>query len=258
MKKIIIGNYFKMKKLLSILIIFLASANLTYGAIARDASSATTATSSSTVNKTLYVSYTVTAGSTNRLLVAIGFEWNGTQSITSVTYASTTMTLGQATPTNADGETSYVYFLDNPASGTNNVVVNGVTNELMHGNLVAHAQNYTGVKQTGTADAIGGNKGATASTMTGTVITVANNSWAVMSGYNTGGSLVASTNATSVSNSGGSMMADNQTYGPITPAGSFSETITSASGNWTWAMMSFEPDIPVAAATGEEYTIIFD
>ena len=213
--------------------------------IQRDPNLATTATSGSTVSKTLTFAYTVTSGLKNRLIVAIGFEWNGNQTISSVTYAGVTMTLGKATPTNVDGETSYIYFLDNPPSGANNVVVYGVTNELMHGILVAHAQNYQGVKQTGTVDASGGDKGATASSMTGTVITVADNSWAVMLGYNTGGSLVASTKATSVSNSGNSIMVDNQTYGAITPAGSFSMTVTSGSGNWTWAMVSMEPDIKV-------------
>ena len=245
-------------KITIIILIILANfiSHSALAAITRDANSATTATSGSTVSKTLTFSYTVTAGITNRLIVAIGFEWSGTQSISSVTYAGTTMTLGKATPTNADGETSYIYFLDNPTSGANNVVVYGVTNEAMHGNLVAHAQNYQGVRQTGTVDASGGDKGATASSITGTVVTVADNAWAAMSGYNTGGSLVASTNATQVSNSGNSIMVDNQTYGAITPAGSFAMTVTSGSGNWTWAMVSFEPAASFEEISNSQIQII--
>jgi len=77
-----------------------------------------------------------------------------------------------------------------------------------------------------------------------------------MCGYNTGGSLVASTNATQVSNSGNSIMVDNQTYGAITPAGSFAMTVTSGSGNWTWAMVSFEPAASFEEISNSQIQII--
>lgn len=240
-----------MKKLLLILIFCLTATNLAYGAIARDPNAATSATAGSTVNKTLTFAYTVTAGSTNRLIVAIGFEWNGTQSITSVTYAGTTMTLGKAQPTNANGDTSYVYFLDNPTSGANNVVVNGVTNEQMHGTLNAFAQNYSGVKQNGVVDASYGTSGASGTTYTGTLTVVADNSWATMVNQNGGAIISASTNATAVSAEIGSPTArpfDNRDYGAIA-AGSFSLNATASSSvPWSLAMISFEPDTTAAAA----------
>src|SRR6266550_1285190 len=87
------------------------------------------------------VSYTVGAGSDRLLVVALVGAVVPTDNITGVTYAGVSMTLiNKRIP--STGRCSYLFYLLNPASGANNIVVTNSSNEF----IIPQAADYTGVK----------------------------------------------------------------------------------------------------------------
>ena len=174
----------------------------------------------------LTASYTV-GGGANRLLV-VAVKGDNTDTVTGVTYNGVSMTLAaKAGVTPYGNRWNYLFFLLNPDSGANNVVVSGGAFN------AALAADYTGVKQTAQPDATGtANSSGSSYTLAATVTTVADNSWAIMS-WGGGGSVPPS----AVSN------CTLRTYdhafdifglfdsnADITPAGSYTETATFSSG----------------------------
>ena len=64
----------------------------------------------------------VTGAGTNRLLL-VGIAWTGSGSITSVTYGGAAMAAVGSSVQATTTYTTAVYYLLNPASGTNSIVV---------------------------------------------------------------------------------------------------------------------------------------
>lgn len=143
----------------------------------------------------LTAAYTVGSGA-NRLLV-VGVLGNGlssADSVTGVTYAGVAMTLaakniGTGAGTPANDRYTYLYYLLNPPSGANNVVVSATVSDY----LIAVAADYTGVAQSGqpdvTATGIAAVAGNSSGSLTTPVTTTAANDWiieVVGNGYNVG------------------------------------------------------------------------
>lgn len=151
--------------------------------------------------------------------------------ISSVKYKTVAMTQAVA---NGASQRSSLFYLVNPATGTNQVEVIIASSSYCY----ANSASYTGASQTGVPDATATQNAASPTTTT--LTTIADNSWAVLGVRDaSSGVTAASTNATSrEADAGFAQLYDSN--GPKTPAGSFSMTVTSA-GSIGTAMASFAP-----------------
>lgn len=87
-----------------------------------------------------------TVSGSNRILLVMGYVWNGTGTISSITYNGTSLTeIGQQTADGTNGK-AYMFGLLNPDTGTHDIVVN--TTATMQ--IFFVSVSYTGVDQ-GTA-----------------------------------------------------------------------------------------------------------
>lgn len=189
----------------------------------------------------LTFAHTVGAGSDRILFV--GVEHNGTTTVSGITYNGVALTKINA---QASGVMNFeLWYLSNPASGSNNVVVTTVGAVTL---LNASAASYTGaVGPSGVPDSQGTSSGFEGTTDTRT--SVANNCWHIgfFAGLDTGNGLTAGAGATArtVLTSGFGMFDSN---GPITPAGSHSMTVTISvdtlkSNGATFAPGTFTPTV---------------
>ena len=175
-------------------------------------------------------SYTSGSGS-HRLLVACiaGDDSTGTDSITGVTYNSVAMTLG-AKKQVTGARWTYVYYLLNPASGANTLAITQTGGNF----LVVGAADYTGVKQSGQPDATATNDtgGSHATSLTTSVTTVADKSWAIMCDQGPDKQATAGTGATRRAvDAAFADWAIFDSNGAITPAGSYSMTALTTDGS---------------------------
>lgn len=128
-------------------------------------------------NNSLSANYTCGSGQNRLLVVCINGD-STLDDITGVTYAGTSMTFAVKNLTAGIDRHQYIYFLLNPASGTNSVVVSCTNTHY----LLAGAADYTGVAQSGQPDATTTNAAAssTNTSLTTSITTIANNSWAIL------------------------------------------------------------------------------
>lgn len=182
-------------------------------------------------------SYAVGGGS--NFLIASVYSFTS-DLISSVTYNGVAMTLAakvQGTTAINTSIWNYLYYLHSPATGAHNLVITGSGPTTLGGMLA----DYSGVNASGQPDATATNTN-TSNSITSSVTTVADNSWAVMSylsnaftGSNTAGTgatLRISTALSGIYDSGG----------PITPAGSYSMTVNATNGgDETTVIGSFKP-----------------
>lgn len=183
------------------------------------------------------VTHAHTCSGSNRILWC-GVQNSGTAStISGVTYAGVSMTLANSVSDTGNGEFISLFYLINPSSGTNNVVVSCSSSS-----IDLDCASYTGAAQTGQPDATTNHTASSGTTTTTTLTTVANDAWAVLFSYSTHGTVQNGTNATLRTNSS-SNVALYDSGSAITPAGSFSMTssITGASSDWSTLMASFSP-----------------
>lgn len=112
-----------------------------------------------------------TTAGTDRILIVFAYRENG-ETVTGITYNGVAMT--SVTSVSVGTVIEYAYYLINPASGANNVVVSfsGST-----ANCIASSISYTGAKQTGQPDAFNSTSGLAESSLSMSVTTVADNSW---------------------------------------------------------------------------------
>ena len=202
-------------------------------AIERDATS--TGTDTTTV---LTVSHTCTGD--DRILFVSTRNLAGVNNTPSgVTYDSEDMNL-IATAQSGSGRNLSLWYLIAPNIGVNNIVVtHSVSVEQF-----ADGGSYTGVRQSGQPDASNTYSSGDnlVSTIPVTVTTVANNSWAVITGQAQSdlATVSAGTNATALVGN----LFDNQTNGDITPAGSFQMILDlSQSRRARGIMASFAPAV---------------
>jgi hypothetical protein len=153
--------------------------------------------------------------------------------ITSVTYNGVAMTFVNRFNPLSD-QVVYAYYLAAPATGSNDIVVNYTSVD----DVAVRSSSYTGASQTGIPDsfATGAN---TASALTASTTTVADNCWLVgLFSGDSGGTVTASTNATRRNAANNpDLLVD--TNGAQTPAGSKSMRCTVSSGNVYGTILSF-------------------
>lgn len=151
---------------------------------------------------------------------------------TTVTYSGTSMALiGQNTPLKSIS----VWYLDGPATGSNNVVVTMMSNQTIH----AVSSSYTGVKGSGQPDANVFNSSVFTTSITQAIITITDNSWTVMcADSSTSSATTAGSGSTlrwtNIGSTGGAL-AILDSAAPITPAGSYSMTASNGNGSSIWA-----------------------
>jgi hypothetical protein len=94
-------------------------------------------------NLTNSLTYAHTCSGSDRLLVVVvvGDVHAGADDVTGVTYSGVSMTAGPKLTTLTSGRYFYTFYLLNPASGANNVVVSSATAHY----LLSGAASYTGV-----------------------------------------------------------------------------------------------------------------
>lgn len=216
-------------------------------AIAYDASSSVYNSSASTSHT---LSHTCTGS--NRVLV-VGTRTYDANAITGVTYNGVSMTeVGSNVALGSDAFRRWI--LVNPASGANDIVASLSSSR----RIEIYAVSFTGAKQSAQPDASATATGSSTSA-TGSVTTVADNSWVVAFAESNGasGAWSSSTNCTvvqSITDRGAAGYG-----GPKTPAGSFTQAIAIAStGGWGFAQVSIAPapttDYSIVAASGS-YTL---
>ncbi|NTW32497.1 MAG: hypothetical protein HGB12_07715 [Bacteroidetes bacterium] len=212
--------------------------------IAFDAATANSQSNTSSVT----FSHTCSSGS-NRILFVFG--WCRSMGVSSVKYNNVAMTEIGSEIQNPDyyPDHIFLFYLINPASGANNVVVTYNSSNYQ----CVGAVSYTGAKQSGQPDAWADYSGTTASdgSYATSLTTIANNSWTVMVGMDERGDIAPGTGTTKRLSATNSIFCD--LNGPITPAGSTSmSTICTvnplANVPTVHKMASFAPITPPASA----------
>jgi len=189
---------------------------------------------------TASLTYRFTVGTgANRLLVVNLIGDTSVDDISSVTYAGTPLTLLQKiqSPSN---NWQYLYYLLNPASGSNNVVITAASSHY----LLSQAASWYNIKQSAQPDAITTNTAAVTSTSITTSLTTVAPGALVLQGIWSNGHLAAGTGATPIvadaAFGGAGIFVSGQS--PVSPAGNVDMTTVSDGNNSTGVIMvSFAP-----------------
>ena len=186
----------------------------------------------------LTYSYKVGTGA-NRLLVVNLIGDTSPDDISSVTYAGTPLTLVKKVQSPSNNW-QYVYYLLNPASGTNNVVI---TAGSVH-YLISQAASWFNVKQSAQPDAVTTNTApATNTSITTSLTTVAPGSLVVQGVWSYGHLTAGPGSAQIITDAaldGAGIFVSGQS--PVTPAGNVSMTTISDGTTSSGAIMvSFAP-----------------
>ena len=201
-------------------------------AIAFDAAASGTVTGTS-------LTYAHTCSGSNRILfVGVDVFNPNTDDVTGVTYGGVAMTqIG--TSVAIDVQRDYLYYLINPPTGANNVVVSKTSSVAIR----SASASYTDANRLGQPDASGTNSAATATSVAKALTTVADNCWMVSFVMNDANTSVVDTGTTLRGTAAFHAIGDSN--GVITPAGSYSMgwKLASGTGDWTISNASFKPSI---------------
>lgn len=208
------------------------------------------ASNGSTTGTSLTVAHTCT-GTDRLLIVGVAQNSTTTDNITGVTYNSVAMTLAVSQGSSPANNWSQLWYLRNPASGNNNIVISASPSTEM----ASVNASYTGADQLTQPDATNSNTAESVTSIATSVTTVKDNCWAVIICSTDGGTVSASTNVTSRATSGTRyMIGDNNAA--ITPAGALSQTFTrDTSGRMVTAQISIMPPQPAVVAGGYAFII---
>lgn len=186
----------------------------------------------------LTYSYTVGAGP-NRLLVVNLIGDTAADDISSVTYAGAAMTLiaKVQAPSN---DWQYLYYLLNPPSGTNNIVVTAASSHY----LISEAASWYNVKQTAQPDAFTTNTAGVGATSFTTSLTTVASGALIVQGLWSYGHLAAGAGATPIITDAafdaGGIFASSGS--PVSPAGNITmTTISDGAASSGVVMASFAP-----------------
>jgi len=197
-----------------------------------------TTTNGSASATTVTVSHTVATD--NPILFVGVWIQNSSDVITGVTYNGVSMSQVGAV-NNAAVDSVYMYVLQAPATGANDIVLTKTGTDLGY----VLGVSYTGAAQTGQPDATNTGYNASATSLTTSVTTVADNCWTVL--------MMKANNNTNSAGTGTTLRTDGpgndqtgiyDSNGAITPAGSTSLQTTAASNRaWAHVMASFAPAV---------------
>lgn len=211
-------------------------------AITRDSSGA------AAISTTNDLTWAHTCSGTNRLLFVNVYQNNGEGNNITVTYAGVSMT-SIANASSTDGQSSHLFYLFAPTSGANNVVIHCSSGNTPMGGV---SSSYKGVLQAGTMDATN-TQSVSATSVTATVTTVADNCWAVLGGVGFN-ALTASTGSNLVNSADGTVGIFD-TNAALTPAGSHSMAVTTNNANLGVVMASFAPVVLSLTMGQGSYTL---
>jgi hypothetical protein len=179
--------------------------------------------------------YTVGSGKNRMLVVALAGD-SSIDDVTGITYGGIAMTLAGKQPSvQADNRVMYLYYLLNPASGSNNVVITASTAHW----LIAVAADYAGIAQSGQTDAHTTNIGADAaiSTLTTSLTTVSDRTLVILLENGFDGSTSKPTAGAGLTlrvvNASFGLMGIFDSGSPITPPGAHSFTTNRAVASTT-------------------------
>lgn len=178
----------------------------------------------------------------NNLILVVGFityRVAGTaNSVTGVTYNGVLMTqAGVLTRSGGTSEYQYLYYLVNPSTGTNNIVVS-TSNTL--DSFGMSSASYTGVNQIGQPDSYVTSPVTADTQVTTTTTTIADNCW--LAGFftvDTVGAWIAGANTTLRDGTINEIFVDSN--GAKTPVGVYSLVATHALGQCSGQMISISP-----------------
>jgi len=202
--------------------------------IAFDAATNTTSTNTNTNS----FSHTCT-GSDRFLIVPCASLNNGTSdAITSVTYDGVAMTrLGSALQVPSANWIIYLYYLVNPASGSNTVTV---TRNTSNGQTYGAAASYTGVDQTTPIDASTNNTGK-AQEISTTLSSVTDDAWFFVTAAHLSGNISPTTNSTERGGTSFVCTRFDSDFS-LTPAGSYNmRQESTGSREWLSIMLAMKP-----------------
>lgn len=192
------------------------------------------ATSGGTQSSTGPLNFNHTCTGTNGLLFVNAFGGDGADVVTGITYNSVAMTF-IAKVLGGVNHYSYLYYLINPATGTNQVSISYSGNHFMSGG----AASYTGCDQSSQPDASTTNTG-NGTTLSTSLTSIADQCWFILIGANNVGANSAGTGSTARTNTSISwdIFDSNSAQSP----GSYSMAFTPTSSSQLSAIMaSFDP-----------------
>lgn len=191
----------------------------------------------STGGTTLTASHTCSGS--NRILFVHVRTAGTTDTLTSITYAGSAMTLvNKKFGINNLG--TYLYYIIAPSTGANNVVINTSVAAIS-----AIAVSYTGAKQSAQPDANNTNENASTTGLNTNITVVASNCWAIMGVDSGSGNDAAGTNATlrqAGPNTGVTVFDSNGTIA----TGSFTMGFSCDLGSANCVLASFAPSLTTA------------
>jgi hypothetical protein len=198
-------------------------------AIALDSSSKDAATFQSGTS----FSWTHTCTGSDLYLIVAVFSYNNQGTLTAPTYNGVTMTLIQSTALAGPLNKLWLYGLANPATGANTVAFSfSISNSF----VASVATSYTGVDQSTPIDV-----SATATETPGdatynpAITTTVDNAWVVGSFRATQGNTFTGVVGTLREGAGALAMYNWDSNGAVTPAGTYTATITVVSGANEWS-----------------------
>lgn len=183
-------------------------------------------------------SFSHTCTGSDRILW-VGIFGDTTDTLTGITYNGVAMTVAQKVGMGFGDRWIYLYYLVNPATGSNTVSATFSASTAAK----AVAVSYTGAKQTGQPDNSNNWTDLFVSSISHSITTVADNCWMVFIAK-TNGAGTPSAGTGSTSRGGSNSFAFFDSNGPITPAGSYSMACSvGGSAVWGSCMASFSPSV---------------
>ena len=182
-----------------------------------------------------------TCSGNNRLLVVAVEGSLGADVITGVTYGGVALTkIESSQQFSYPSRVQSLWFLKNPASGSNNVVISASSSDY----IAAIATSYTGVKQSGGVDNSGVYLSESTTGVSITFSTNEDNCWTVMLEQNNVGAATVGAGTTKRGNQANDLAMELfDSNGPITPAGSTSLSVSFSSRKALGIMASFAPAV---------------
>jgi len=180
--------------------------------------------------------------------LATGFYTaNATSITTSVTYAGASMTQATKNEGHPTGETTEIWYKSAPATGANNIVITCSSDKPIEYCSASYAGAPGGLDAIGTASSAGTNS------FSGSVTTVADNSWYVMIARNNAEAYGSGAGTTRRANQGATSICDGNAA--KTPAGSATLTLTATvSPEHGACLLSISPT--AAAATTKRLMLL--
>lgn len=213
------------------------------------------ATSSGSIEPGNTITFSHTCSGTNRILLVFISQNSGVSSdvITGVTYNGVSMTRIGISTTGVS-MTVYAYYLVNPTSGANNVVVSAsVGTEYLR----AISVSYKGALQSGQPEGFATNHLAAATSITTTYTTTTDKDWCISFVGNASAlAMTKSTNVTTVRNNVSTVTYLGDSNGKISPTGAYNMTWTSSSQELAAIQVAIKDD-GLLSSTGASFFFNF-